>query len=65
METRSRIARTYRKFRLAEQRSDFLYWQAQSYQERMDALEQIRQDYHRWRYGAEPRLQRVYAIPQR
>jgi len=65
MDTTSRIAKTYRKVRLAEQGSDFLYWQAQSYQERMDALEQIRQDYHRWRYGAEPRLQRVRTITQR
>ena len=65
METSLRIAKTYRKCRLAEQGSDFLYWQTESYQERMDALEQIRQDYHRWRYGAEPRLQRVYTIAKR
>jgi len=35
---------------------DFAYWQTQPYHVRLAALEQIRREYHRWRYGAEPRL---------
>lgn len=51
-----------KKVSLYHQPSDFAYWQSQSYLARLEALEQIRQEYHHWRYGAEPRLQRVYTI---
>lgn len=37
------------KVNLKEQKSDFAYWQTQSYQARLDALEQIRQEYHQWK----------------
>jgi hypothetical protein len=59
------IKKTYTKVNVREQKSDFAYWQTQSYQARLAALEQIRQEYHRWRYNAEPRLQRVYRIVKR
>lgn len=55
-----------RKINLKEQKSDFAYWQTQSYQARLKALEEIRHSYHQWRYkNAESRLQRVYTISQR
>ena len=63
METR--IAKVVTKVNIQQQTSDFAYWQTQSYQARLAALEEIRQEYHRWRYGAEPRLQRVYTIVKR
>ena len=63
METR--IAKVVTKVNIQQQTSDFAYWQTQSYQARLAALEEIRQEYHRWRYGAEPRLQRVYSIVKR
>ena len=44
------------------QESDFSYWQAQPYHLRLAALEQIRREYHQWKYGAEPILQRIYSI---
>ncbi len=44
---------------------DFDFWQGQSYEARLTALEEIRQEYHRWKYGAEPRLQRVFRIVKR
>jgi hypothetical protein len=59
------IAKVVTKVNIRQQTSDFAYWQTQSYQARLDALEEIRQEYHRWRYGAEPRLQRVYTIVKR
>lgn len=61
----SRVAKHYVKVGMHEQRSDFAYWQSQPYQVRLAALEQIRQEYHRWRYHAEPRLQRVHSIAKR
>jgi hypothetical protein len=45
---------------LDAQGNDLAYWQAQPYQARLMALEEIRQEYHHWRYGAEPRLQSLY-----
>ncbi len=56
------IQKVCTKVRMGEQISDFAYWQTQSYQMRLDALEQIRREYHQWRYHAEPRFQRVYRI---
>jgi hypothetical protein len=57
---RVRVAKRYVKVKLEEQESDYDYWQSQPYTVRLAALEQLRQEYHRWRYDAEPRLQRVY-----
>jgi hypothetical protein len=51
--------------RLRKQKSDFAYWQTQPYAVRLATLEEIRREYHHWRYGAEPRLQRVYSIVKR
>jgi hypothetical protein len=59
------VEKTFSKMSLFEQASDFAYWQTQPYEARLAALERIRQEYHRWKYGAEPRLQRVYSIAQR
>jgi hypothetical protein len=64
-ERTSRVEKSFAKVSIYQQKSDFAYWQSQSYQARLAALEQIRQEYHQWRYGAEPRLQRVYSIIKR
>jgi len=53
------------KTSLHEQASDFAYWQAQPYAVRLAMVEEIRREYHRWRYGAEPQLQRVYRVVKR
>jgi hypothetical protein len=53
------------KTTLHEQANALAYWQAQPYAARLAALEEIRREYHRWRYGAEPRLQRVCRIVRR
>ncbi len=56
------IVRVVQKTTLAEQLKDSIYWRTQPYALRLAALEEIRRDYHRWKYDAEPRLQRVYTI---
>jgi hypothetical protein len=45
-----------------QQTNDFQYWQSQPPIKRLEALEQIRREYHQYKYHAEPRLQRVYTI---
>jgi hypothetical protein len=61
----SRLVQVVRKAPLKQGQSDFAYWQTQSYEARLAALEEIRREYHRWKYGAEPRFQRVYRIVER
>jgi len=53
------IARVVTRVKLGERQSDTTYWRAQPPLARLAALEEIRREYHRWKYGAEPRLQRV------
>jgi hypothetical protein len=62
MTTTSSISKTVTKVLVREQKSDFACWQTQPYEVRPATLEQIRRKYHQWKYGAEPRLQRVVTI---
>src|SRR5205085_10563797 len=62
MERKIEVKRVYAKMPVGEQPSDFSYWQTQSYQARIAALEEIRKEFHSWRYDAQPRLQRIYSI---
>jgi hypothetical protein len=48
-----------------DQPSDFAYWQSQPYSARLAALEEIRTEYHQWKYGYEPGFQRIYSIVKR
>ena len=59
------IAPVVRRFKLTEQPSDFAYWQTQSYEARLAALEEIRREYYGYTDETEPRLQRVYRIVKR
>lgn len=55
--------KVFNKVNLKLQPSDFNYWQQQSYEKRLEALEEIRQQYHQYKYNnAQPRLQRIYRI---
>jgi len=59
------ISKTVKKYKINEQPKDFVFWQSKTYQERLDALEQIRKEYNSWRYNAEQGFQRVYRIVKR
>ena len=56
------IKKVVRKTTLEEQGNDFAYWQTQPYELRLATLEEIRREYHIWKYGAEPRFQRVLKV---
>jgi hypothetical protein len=62
MENNRKIAKVYRKISINDQPSDFEYWQSQSYEDRLAALETIIREYHGWEDGFEPRLERVCRI---
>ena len=53
------------KVNIEEAQSDFAFWQTQSCEKRLAALEAIRQEYIAWKYGTQPELQRVYTIVKR
>lgn len=58
--------KTYvRKGKIAEQGNDFAFWQTRPVRERLLVLEQIRQEYNRWKYGTEQGFQRVFSIVKR
>lgn len=59
------IAPVVKKLRLGDTKNDSAYWRTRSYQERIDALEQIREEYHHWKADAQSGLQRVYSIAKR
>lgn len=53
------VVRVVRKFSLAEQPSDFAYWQSRPMEERLEALEALRATHHGWDDETRPRLSRV------
>jgi hypothetical protein len=59
------IASVVSKIRFGDQKNDASYWRGLSHQERIDALEQIREEYHQWKADAQPGFQRVYSIIKR
>jgi hypothetical protein len=48
------IARVVKKMHLNEAKNDAAYWRTRSYQERLQALEEIREEYHRCCGDAQP-----------
>lgn len=59
------IAPVVKISRLSDTKNDAAYWRSLSYQDRIDALEQIREEYHHWKADAQPGFQRVYSIVKR
>jgi hypothetical protein len=52
------------KTSLKAPKTDTAYWRTQPYTVRLAALEQIRQEYHQWKYNVQPGFQRVYQKAQ-
>ena len=50
------------KIKIEEQKNDFQYWQTQSYEARLAALESIRTEFNNWKYHDQQRFQRVYRV---
>ena len=63
MDSPSRLDRSViRIMNIDETKNDFAYWQTQSYETRLQTLEEIRNEYINWKYGTQPGFQRVYRI---
>lgn len=53
------------KAKMSDKKTDAAYWRTLPYAARLAALEEIRREYHQWRYGVQPGFQRVYTIVKR
>ena len=62
MGTAPGIARVVTKLKLGQEEGDAAYWQAQPPEARLAALEDIRREYHLWRYGGETPMRKVVTI---
>jgi hypothetical protein len=60
-----KIARVVTRRSLRAKNNDLAFWQRMSPEARIAALEEMRQQYNDWVYGAKSRLQRVYTIVKR
>ncbi|MDA3870758.1 MAG: hypothetical protein PF551_00215 [Candidatus Marinimicrobia bacterium] len=56
------MKKVVKKIKMKDEKSDFLYWQSQPYEKRIEALETIRKEYISWKYDNQQRFQRVYKI---
>jgi hypothetical protein len=56
------MEKVVKKIKMKDEKSDFLYWQSQPYEKRIEALETIRKEYISWKYDNQQRFQRVYRI---
>jgi len=65
MSTQRSIAKIAAKHNIGEQKTDFAYWQTQSVESRLSALETIRREYHAWKDDNQSRFQRVLSITKR
>ena len=59
------IVKTIRKIKKSEEPNDYLFWQTQSYEARLEALEKIREEFNSWNYGSQQRFQRIYKVIKR
>ncbi|MBA4383221.1 MAG: toxin secretion, membrane fusion protein [Anaerolinea sp.] len=67
-----KIATVVQKTSLSDQGHDFAYWQTQPYEKRIEALEEIRNEYKQWDQSSrgdgvhvQPGFQRVFRIIKR
>ena len=61
METKTRqMIKSIRIVKKGDKSDDYVFWQSQSYEKRLEALESIREGYNNWKYGNQQGFQRVY-----
>ena len=56
------IEKVVNKINIKDQKSDYWYWVNQPHQKRLETLEQIREEYNKWKYADKQGFQRIYRI---
>lgn len=59
------IEKVVKIIRKGEEESDYNYWKNQPLEKRLEALEEIREEYNKWKYADQQGFQRVYRIIKR
>ncbi len=59
------IAPVVRIIGIHDQESDVAYWRSQPLEARLAAIEELRREYHGWKTGEEPKIQKVCTIIRR
>lgn len=62
METAPTIAKVVTRVKFGEDDGDLAYWQTQPPEAHIAALEEIRREYHRWKYDGEQPFRKVVTI---
>lgn len=65
MQRTTAIKKVVVKKKLTDRKTDAAYWRSLPYSARLAALEEIRREYHQWRYGVQPGFQRVLTVVKR
>ncbi len=59
------IVPVVKKSKLTDKKQDASFWRSRPPAERLEALEEIRQEYHGWQQDTQPRMQKTYSIIKR
>lgn len=63
MEIKTRqMIKSIRIVKRSDKSDDYVFWQSQPYEKRLEALESIREEYNNWKYGNQQGFQRVYRV---
>ena len=56
------MEKVVKKGNIKELKNNYLFWKSRSYLERLEATEEIRNEYNNWKYGSEQRFQRILRV---
>ena len=62
MEAAPGIAKVVTRVKFGQDDGDLAFWQAQPPEARLAALEEIRREYHLWKYGGEQPFRKIVTI---
>jgi hypothetical protein len=62
VEAASGIAKVVTRVKFGQDDGDLAYWQTQSPEARLAALEEMRREYHLWKYGGEQPFRKIVTI---
>lgn len=65
VEKKRQIEKVFFRRNIHDRQNDVAYWLSQPPEARIAAVEELRSQYNQWRYGAQPRLERVYRVVKR
>jgi hypothetical protein len=56
------MEKVVKKGKIKDLKNNYLFWKSRSYLERLEATEEIRNEYNNWKYGSKQRFQRILRV---